>query len=81
MQLIDNAGRVAKKGASVHLWTLALILEVVGMVWPVVQTDVQELVNPQVFHIIAVVASAAGIVARFIKQQSVSGEDDGVSNG
>lgn len=78
MKLIPNAKEVANNAWSVRLWFVACALEVIGLAWPLIQTDVQALVEPKIFHIIAVVAGLSGVIARFIKQRSVSGDDNAV---
>lgn len=73
MNLVPNAGKVARHSWSFHLMSLAALLEILSLSAPAILPELERFVSPEQLSIASLVFIAMGIIARFIKQEKVSG--------
>lgn len=73
MKLIHNAKNVLKYASSIKLLTVAALLEALSTAGPLLLPDIAKLLESKTVSVISMMFIVAGIVARFIKQEKVSG--------
>lgn len=73
MQIVENAAKVAKNSWSVRLISLAAALEALSLAAPAILPELANLVEPDTLSKISLALMVSGVIARFIKQQKVSG--------
>lgn len=71
--LVPNANKVAKHSWSIRLMSLAAVFELLSLSAPMILPELEKLISQEQLSIVALVLIALGIVARFIKQETVSG--------
>lgn len=73
MKLIHNAKKVLKHATSIKLLTVSVMLETVSMSGPQLMPELATFFESRTVSAISMFFIVSGIVARFIKQEKVSG--------
>lgn len=69
--LVENTKQILTRAWSMRLLYLAAILELAGVVWPMISAHVEILVPAETFHTLAIICVAAAPLARVIKQSNL----------